>query len=331
MSTARASAAIPIDPAILSEAADWLMRLHERAAGPAEWAAIEDWRATSPAHGRAWQRAEALMGELRDLPGGPLSATLQERKPSARRRQLLRLAWVPLLLPASWLAWRQLRVEGERWHSATGEQKPLTLADGTRVLLNTATEVAVHFDAQARTLRLLAGEILVSSAPDPAATPRPLVVLTADGALRPIGTRFSVRRAQGDAASRVAVFEGAVEVESRRGHQRMRQRVDAGQQLRFGPDDLGPLETGAAVADEAWTRGLVVARRMRLADLVAELDRYRPGLLRCHPDVADLRVSGTFPALQPERSLQLLADSLPVRVRYRSAYWATVEPARSND
>lgn len=330
MSGAHAVAADPaIDPAILREAADWLMRLHEGEAGPAEWAALEGWRATSPAHGRAWQRAEALMGELRGvpvLPGGPLRAAL-ERKPAARRRHLLRLIGLPLLLPAAgWLAWRQARVEGERWHSATGEQKRLTLADGTQVLLNTATEIAVNFNAQARSIHLLAGEVLVTSAPDPAPMPRPLVVWTADGAVRPIGTRFSVRRAEGDAASRVAVFEGAVEVESRHG----RQRVNTGQQLRFGKDEMGPLESGAAVVDEAWTRGLVVARRMRLADLVAELDRYRPGLLRCHPDVADLRVSGTFPVLQPERSLQLLADSLPVQVRYRSPYWATVEPDRSS-
>lgn len=322
MNGAGAAAEAAIDPAILREAADWLMRLHEGHAGPAEWDAVERWRATSPVHGLAWQRAEALMGELRQLPAGPLLATLD--KPVSRRRHLLRLAWVPMTLPAGWLAWQLVREGGERWHSATGEQRPLTLADGTRVLLNTATGIAVSFDAQARTIRLLGGEILVTSAPDLSPLARPLRVVTADGAVSPIGTRFSVRRADGDAASRVAVFEGTVDVDAGGD----RRRVAAGQRLDFGAGGFGTMVPGARAVDEAWTNGMIVARRMRLADLVAELDRYRPGLLRCHPEVAELRVSGTFPALDPERSLQLLVDTFPVRVRYRTAYWATVEPDR---
>lgn len=315
----------PIDPAILGEAADWLMQLHEGTAGPEQWQAIEGWRATSPAHGRAWQRAEALMGDLRGLPGGPVRATLE--RPSRTRRHLLRLVWLPLLAPASWLAWRHVDLPGERWHSATGAQQAVILADGTRLLLNTDTAVVVQFDAQVRRIRLLRGEVLVTSAPDPAAVPRPLQVDTPDGSVRPIGTRFAVRRTHGDAASRVAVFEGAVAVKAGGRHR----RLEAGERTLFGPDGPGMVDRVSGLEDEAWTQGLIVARRMRLADLVAELDRYRPGLLRCHADVANLRVSGTFPALTPERSLQLLVDTLPVRVRYRSAYWATVEPAHASD
>ncbi|NMG66957.1 hypothetical protein GPA19_18610 [Azoarcus indigens] len=133
------------------------------------------------------------------------------RTPSPRRRQLLRLAWIPAL-PAGWLAWRQVSVDGNRWQSATGEQRPLTLADGSRLLLNTATEVVVRFDAQMRLIRLLTGEILATSAPDPQA--RPLIVATADGFARTLGTRFSVRRGSGEDSSRITVFEGAVEVEA---------------------------------------------------------------------------------------------------------------------
>jgi len=308
-----------IDPTILQEAADWLTRLHEGAAGPAEWAAVERWRTRSPEHVRAWQRAENLLGDLAGLPGGPLRNALE--RPNSRRRALLRLAWIPAL-PAGWLAWRQYEAGGgERWRTATGEQRPLVLADGTQVLLNTASEIAVRYDAEKRLIRLLTGEILVTSAPDPQA--RPLIVATADGSARAIGTRFSVRRLDGESASRVAVFEGAVEVTAGSG----KRRVDRGQQLVFGENGPGLPEGAVQAVDDAWANGMIVARRMRLADLVAELDRYRPGLLRCHPAVAELAVSGTFPALQPERSLDLLAASFPVRVRYRTRYWATVEPA----
>lgn len=310
-----------IDQAILQEAADWLMRLHESAAGPAEWAAVERWRARSPEHARAWQRAESLLGDLASLPGGPLRNALE--RPNSRRRALLRLAWIPAL-PAGWLAWRHYEAGGgERWRSATGEQRQLLLADGTQVLLNTASEIAVRYDAEKRLIRLLTGEVLITSAPDPQAPVRPLIVATADGSARAIGTRFSVRRLDDEKASRVAVFEGAIEVTAGGG----KRRVERGQHLVFGKNDAGrPVGSDDAV-DEAWANGMIVARRLRLAELVAELDRYRPGLLRCHPAIADLPVSGTFPALQPERSLDLLAASFPVRIHYRTRYWATVEPA----
>ncbi|MFT4100363.1 MAG: FecR domain-containing protein [Burkholderiaceae bacterium] len=314
------SASADIDPAILREAADWLMRLHAGDAGPAEWAAVERWRTTSPAHGLAWKRAEGLLGDLRRIPGGPVRAALE--RPDARRRRLLRLLWLPAL-PAGWLAWRHFSIAGERWQTATGEQRGMRLADGTRLLLNTDTGIAVQFDARTRLIRLLSGEILVTSAPDPSPSPRPLIVATADGSVRPIGTRFSVRRSDGDADSRVAVFEGRVEVEAAG----QRRQVARGQRIAFDATGPGLPETADDVADEAWANGMIVARRMRLADLVAELDRYRPGRLSCHPDVARMHVSGTFPALDSERSLQLLAASFPLKLRYRTRYWVTVEAA----
>ena len=71
---------------------------------------------------------------------------------------------------------------------------------------------------------------------------------------------------------------------------------------------------------------MLVVERMRLADFLAELDRYRPGYLRCDPQVADLRVSGAFPLRAPDDVLALLAETLPVRLRSMSRYWVTVLP-----
>lgn len=317
--SAQIASTTEIDPTILREAADWLMRLHEGNAGPAEWDAVERWRATSPAHGKAWQRAEGLLGDMQHLSSGPTRAALE--RPNIRRRQLLRLMWLPAI-PAGWFSWRHLSIKGQRWQTATGEQRTLTLADGTQLLLNTATEIAVSFTAEVRIIRLLSGEILVTSAPDQQTPARPLLVATSDGTARPIGTRFSVRRTNDDRASHVAVFEGLVEVEAG-GKRRL---VERGQHITFNQSGPQAPETMDSTVAEAWANGMIVARSMRLADLIAELDRYRFGLLQCHPDVADLRVSGTFPATEPERSLNLLAASFPLQIRYRTRYWATVEP-----
>jgi transmembrane sensor len=75
----------------------------------------------------------------------------------------------------------------------------------------------------------------------------------------------------------------------------------------------------------AWADGMLVAAHMRLADFLAELGRYRRGQLNCDPKVADLLISGTYPVDDSERVLDLLAVSLPVRIKRFTRYWVTVE------
>lgn len=307
-----------IDPEILEEAADWLMRLHAEETSPADWDAVALWRARSPEHGRAWARAETLLGALRQLPPAPARAALG--RPDRRRRQMLRLLLLPAL-PVGVVAWQHRPLQGERWHTATGEQRRLTLADGTRLLLNTATAIEVRFDAEQRLIRLHRGELLIHSTSAP--QPLPLRVATADGLARPQGARFSLRRADGDSASLITAFEGSVEIDSGG----VRHHVAQGQRLHFSPHGAGRPEAIDETTDMAWTHGMIIARSKRLADLVAELGRYRNGLLRCHPSVADLRVSGTFPALDSDRSLRLLTESFPLRVRTLSRYWVTLQAA----
>jgi transmembrane sensor len=47
--------------------------------------------------------------------------------------------------------------------TATGERRTLLLPDGSRLVLNTASAVNIAFDANARHIRLVAGEILVTT------------------------------------------------------------------------------------------------------------------------------------------------------------------------
>ena len=97
-------------------------------------------------------------------------------------------------------------------------------------------------------------------------------------------------------------------------------------QSAFGFDSSAP----AAPLDAAaltWEHGMMVARNMRLDDLLAELGRYRPGVLRCHQAVAGLTVSGAFPLKDTDASLRLLQDTLPIRISSLTRYWVAVEPA----
>ncbi|MGT2491756.1 hypothetical protein ACU4GD_17580 [Cupriavidus basilensis] len=57
---------------------------------------------------------------------------------------------------------------------------------------------------------------------------------------------------------------------------------------------------------------------MRLADVLAELARYRTGRIVCDPRVADLRISGAYHLRDTDQTLRFLAQSQPVAVVYRT-------------
>ncbi|WP_408908187.1 hypothetical protein [Variovorax paradoxus] len=98
----------------------------------------------------------------------------------------------------------------------------------------------------------------------------------------------------------------------------------AGERASFGRGEVGPIAAVDAQTT-AWTLGQLIADDMRLDDFLAELGRYRPGIVRCDPAVAGLRLSGVFPLADTERILAMLPSVLPVQVRLRTRFWATVE------
>ncbi len=285
------------------------------------------WRAADPAHDIAWRRAERVSLKLALLPAALAAPVLGRSGRDDRRAAVKALALLVATVPLGWLAWRT--VPAREWlaahRTATGERRELRLPDGTHLQLNTATAIDVAYDNRLRLLRLHAGEILIETAPDavPPDHPayRPLVVETAQGRLRALGTRFVVRQFEGG-RSHVAVLEGAVEVRPANASER-RVVVHAGEQAGFTSVAVDTVSPVGPQADD-WSRGVLRARDMRLRDFVAELGRYRPGVLRCEPAVGDLRISGVFQLRDTGPVLDSLPQALPVDVLYRTRYWVTI-------
>lgn len=300
--------------AILADAVDWYVRLHDSHVDAATRTAWQAWYAADPRHAAAWARLEQLQGRLASAPGGAAQTLASARQD--RRHALKALALVLGVGAVGWQGYRASPWSAE--HSTrVGQRRLLALADGTRLDLNTDTRVDIRFDARQRLIHLHQGEILVQTAKDP----RPLSVRTAAGDIVALGTRFSVR--QQDGASHVAVVAHAVEVRPTRVAQV--RRVDAGYSLGFSADHLGPLLPLAPDA-LAWTRGMLVSVDWRLGDVVEELARYRPGYLGCSRQVAELRLSGAFNLDDTDIALASLEDALPVRARRLTPYWVRMEP-----
>lgn len=310
-----------IDIALLKEAADWAIAFQYEAPTPAQRQAFAQWRDRSPAHAAAWARAQGVFNTFGQVPADIGKTALQQLERShGRRRGLHVLGLLLVAAPVGWLAWRHARPWAADVHTATGERRTLTLPDGSQLVLGTASAVDIAFGAAARRIRLVAGEILVTTHADPAPAARPFLVDTASGVVRALGTRFGVRQ-QEEGGFRVAVYESAVEIQPLAGPART---LRAGQQARFGAtgvDAPAPVDNTAAL----WTQGMLLAKDMRLGDVVAELARHRPGVLRCDGAVAGLRVSGAISLDDTDAGLAALAQSLPLRVVYQTRYWVTVE------
>lgn len=307
----------PISERVAQEAVRWLVELQDDADEQLrrDW---QRWRAADPEHERAWQRIESVNRRLRGLPPAAARAAVEGAPAHSRRQVLGMLGLAAIAAPALWLAVRQARPWLADYRTAVGERRDITLADGSRLSLNTDSAVNLRQGAGSRELELLRGEIQL----EVAAGPSPFHVATAQGSLLAEQARFNLRQYADHC--RLGVLEGSVQVRCAM-RPELQATLAAGQQIRFESQRLGtPQPFEAAVA--AWRNGMLVARGMRLADFLDELGRYHSGWLGCDPRVADLRLSGTYPLRDSRAILAMLEIALPVRIHQRTRYWISVQP-----
>lgn len=310
-----------IDADTLDEAAEWLMAMSDGDVTDAQKAALAVWRSSSPEREQAWRRAELLMSKLGSLPASVSMPALDRPNDPDRRAAITRLALLLAVGPALWASWKVGEHQGwtADYSVAVGERRELTLADGTQVVLNTDSAIDVRFDADQRLIQLRRGEVLVQTAADHLVPSRPLRVATREGRMQALGTRFCVREQAG--RTYLAVLEGAIRVEPVNAVAGERLIVQAGEKADFDARTFSPVSTVDNTAT-AWTQGMLLADKMRLADFVVELARYRRGFLRCDPAIANLAVSGAFPLSDTTHSLNMLVQTYPVTLStHMGGYW----------
>jgi len=317
------SASTPIAPEVAEQAVRWLVDLKGGATSESVRRAWEQWRRESPEHERAWQHIESVNRRLQAAPGSLARAVIGTPSKAGRRRAIKLLMLAAAGGTAAWTAKdsQLVREWAADFRTRPGERRKVELADGSSVTLNGDSALDVDFDESRRTLHLIRGEIMVVTAHERRDVPRPFAVETGHGRLRALGTRFNVRLEA--EATHAGVFEGAVELRPVE-RPEMALMVPAGHQAvltRDGHGDLRVLEDGAG----AWVDGMLVAVDMPLGRFLAELSRHRPGRLACAPEIAQLRVSGTYPLANTDRVLAALEKALPVRVRTFTRYWVSVE------
>lgn len=304
---------------IVEAAATWYVQFQSEAPTDRQRQAWQRWLDSDPAHRVAWEQMEQMQRHLGAL---PREASQRALSAGQQRRQVLKLL---VLFGAT--GYLSLNV-GDRispsafwadYRTAVGVHRSIKLADGTRIELNTDTAVDILYDPQQRLIRLLQGEILVSTAKR--SDPRPLYVATREGRVQALGTVFSVR--QLSTATRVGVLEDQVRL-SPRDAPADDQRLKAGESAEFDRQHVSP-HLPYAASQAAWVNGQLIVLDAALGDVIDELDRYRPGSLRCATNAAQLRVSGTFKVNDSDAVLSNLQATLPISVSYLTRYWVTIK------
>jgi transmembrane sensor len=310
MSMAEKDIAVPSAGAC-AQAAAWIARLHGEARTHTVEAGFRRWLAADPAHRAAFEMANDLWDGAERWPRPGVSAGARRRAPLAMAWTLPRAAAAAGIAAAVLMGGALYLNASPRIDTAVGEQRNLTLEDGTRVSLNTATRIRLQFDKGVRRVRLESGEAMfeVARRPD-----WPFVVMAGDQQITALGTAFMVRRDEREVA--VTLLEGKVAVEPVASRpQSPREVLTPGERLTWSEAAPPKRDRPALQKVTAWQRNQVMLDHTSLADAVREMNRYSTTpLVIEHPLAADVEVTGVFRAGDSASFAQAVAEAYGLQV-----------------
>jgi transmembrane sensor len=321
---------------IHEEACEWFVRFRAGEADEQARREFDLWLRRSPECVTAYLETAAIWNEAPNLDpdsrwdaqaliaaageGDVIDLALpQARKPDAddgmrprRPMRWLAAAGVALCvtLPALWIMGRSDVI---RFETSTGEQRFLTLTDGSTVNLNSQSAIEIRFTSAERAVVLVKGEALFHVAKNP---DRPFIVAAMGTRVRAVGTEFDVY--EKPASTLVSVLEGRVEVSQRPpGNTSPAAEpvaLSAGYRVAVTRAGIGGPEPADAAAAIAWTQRQLIFDSEPVADVAREFNRYNSRRMVIDNDLAGLRLSGVFASTDPMTFVRFLQDRFGVRV-----------------
>jgi transmembrane sensor len=305
---------------IEAKAAEWLIRREQPLWSQADQVALDRWLDESMAHKAAFWRLEHAW-QMADRIGA-LSA--QDIAPRPKRIRLPLKWWqagalaASLLLAIAFVGLHSRPTSSpqptvDTFDTGIGGHRVVPLEDGTRIELNTATNLRTLISKKRRDVWLDRGEAFFDVAHIEGST---FVVHAGPRLITVVGTQFSVRR--DDDKVTVAVVQGRVRVEDTTpGASSASIIVTPGDvAIGLGSSTMVISKPVAAVEDKlTWRDGRLVFDETSLAEVADDFNRYNlQQLLISDPAVAAIRISGTFKASNVEAFVRLLKEAYGLKV-----------------
>jgi transmembrane sensor len=280
-------------------AAEWIMERYEAGLWSNErQQALDAWLAQSPNHLLAYWRLKAAWERTHRLAALRTASLGSNRvaRPSTKWPFAFKLvaATAVLAMIGGWLVVSSTPKSQERTYATpVGGHETITLADGSRVELNTATEIRVY--PEGRLVQLVRGEAYFQVHHD---SLRTFTVLASGHRVTDLGTKFLMR--EDGHSLQVTLLEGSVRFESANRKTRTHSEV-------LKPGDVAIATADSvfvtqrslhAIADEtAWRTGMLVFRDATLAEAVAEFNRYNSEQMVVNGNrAAHVKIDGAFHA-----------------------------------
>lgn len=201
------------------------------------------------------------------------------------------------------------------YHTGTGEQQHITLADGSQLLLNTGSAINVDFAGNTRRVNLLRGEVYFQVAHDRS---KPFRVLAGQANALVTGTEFSVSKAEDQVD--IVVTEGRVET-STQVNPEQAVSLAAGEGARYDGDRLAALEKVDAEKFLAWRHNQLVFVQAPLRTVIEEINRYRPGhIWLTNPALEKQPITAVFAINRLDEAINALEQTVGIRVRRVGGY-----------
>jgi transmembrane sensor len=332
-----------IQESIEQRATEWFVRHREGALAPCEQRQYLDWLRASPRHVQAYLNLIALSGKIpqairglgidtealaSEVAHSPAEAERAlfcpqiygseercvERKPHAFRGRQFLIATVALVL----LAIGSVAFWGSgpwgapaSFNVPAGQQRIVTLADGSSIHLNSSTRVRVRYSQAQRLIELTEGQALFSVTHD---ARRPFIVRAGTMDVVALGTRFDVIRRAGH--TQVTVVEGRIEVLADEPSPPPPVRLAAGEQVKITDEThVGRISQVDAATTIAWTHKPVSFASERLQEVALQFSRTTGTRIEIEDaQLRDYRISGVFQAYDVDSFLAYLAQFEGVRI-----------------
>lgn len=354
--------AFPDRKAVAEEAAAWLVRLDgDEVPSADELASLREWLDRSPIHLEQLNSLAAFWGKMNVLtelavPLGHADVRAAQTSVSGPRFSFSRFARagvVTAVLLVGLAGSGMLRPappvsSNDLYATAVGQQRSVTLADGSLVMLNTNTQIKVDYDDEYRDIQLLQGEAHFTVAKN---FLRPFRVYAGNGRVQAVGTAFSVYlkgntvdvtvtegevalasideslddgMPRVDVSSREARLSGSIFAEDDRFVEAL-STIKAGEsatiQSALVPDDalvINEIETVEAremVQRLSWREGMLTFAGDPLAVVVDEISRYTTVSIEItDPVVRATRIGGRFPIGETDAMFDVLETNFGLRV-----------------
>lgn len=296
------------------DASHWYIRLREEDGDPAVKAELDEWLRSDPLHREAWSSMYGTMQTANRAPADwKIPGNAAHRRKSGRdvrgvsvgqRRPTKRIVAGAVAAACAFvlaLPTISLNVQADHLTPA-GQVERIALADGSVVELGPDSAIAVKYDQQGRTVRLLSGQAMFDVTHDPS---KPFRVKAGDVTTTVLGTRFDVRMI-GETTS-VSVNRGHVRVEDTGATPVGEHDLLVGDWVRIAGDHASKTGKIAPQLIGGWRQGEVLAENRTIESVIDEIRPwYRGRIIVADSKLAARPVTGIYNVRDPEQALSMI-------------------------